>query len=129
MKRCPYKSFNQKTSKVEQFINDTFRKKNHPMKDVSSVNVKILASALMDAYHKEYCIDFIDLLSASTGIMIEMKLDALDDWKDEEMNHSTKDWLYKSLKNIIEVLGNPTEVFESEGSFYAEWTRNIVTWF
>ena len=130
MKKISCKCFNQETRKVEQFINNEFWKDVHPMQDISSTNVKIITRALMEVHSKDYCIDHIDLTPfSSDGLIIEMKIDVLDDWKGKEADYNFKQRLYAFLADVVEVLGKPTHIFKADKSFYAEWTRNMVTWF
>ena len=126
--RISCQSYNAKTHEVEKIIDGMFWKKDRPLKDVSTKNVKVIISALMTEYHKEYSMNDIDLsLYTDNGLSVYMKLDALDD--NAELNHSTKDWLFRSLKNIVEVIGKPHAIFQSGEHFYALWQRNIVVWF
>lgn len=130
MKECTCKGYNLKTRKIEQFIDGAFWRNDHPMENVSKANVEIIVEALMKVYHKDYCIYSINLEPfSSDGMSIQMKLDVLDNWKEEKINSNIETQLCSSLNNIIEVLGKPTNVFESGDSFYAEWTRNMVVWF
>lgn len=120
---------NARTIEIEKFISCSFYKNEHPMRSISTENVKILAKALFERYQKKYCISDICLapLYVENGCSIIQQLEPLDDWN-VEGNYDAH-WLHHHLKEIIDVLGKPTDVVESDGKYYARWIRNMVVWF
>lgn len=121
--------YNPKTEEIKKFIDSAFYKKEHPMMSISTKNVKLIAEALFEKLERNYCISDIDLspLMNDDGIRIAAQLEPLDDWATE--GQYSKDWLYRHLKDTIDVLGKPVDIVESENRYYAVWTRNMVVWF
>lgn len=121
--------YNSKTKEIETFISNCIYKKEHPMKSVSTRNVKLIAEALFEKLNRNYCISHIDLkpLMNDDGVEIVVQLEPLDDWAVE--GQYSKNWLCRHLKDTIDVLGKPTGIVESDDKYYAVWTRNIVEWF
>lgn len=120
---------NPKTKEIERFLDNCIYKPEHPMMSVSTKNVKLIAKALFEKLNRNYCISDIDLspFVDDGGVKIVVQLDPLNDWATEEQY--SKDWLYRHLKDVIDVLGKPTEIVESGDKYYAVWVRNIVVWF
>ena len=118
-----------KTREIKEFISNCIHKKEHPMVSVSTKNVKLIAEALFKKLNRNYCISDIDLspFVNDGGVKIVVQLEPLDDWSTE--GQYSKKWLYKHLKDTIDVLGKPTDIVESDDKYYAVWARNMVVWF
>lgn len=118
-----------KTNEIEKFLSNCIFKKEHPMMSISTKNVKLIAELLLEKLKRNYCISDIDLspLINDGGVKIVVQLEPLDDWSTE--GQYSKNWLYRNLKDIIDVLGQPTDIVESGDKYYAVWTRNMVVWF
>lgn len=118
-----------KTREIKEFLSSCTYKKEHPMMSVSTKNVKLIAEALFEKLNRNYCISDIDLrpLMNDDGVKIVVQLEPLDDWSTE--GQYSKNWLYRHLKDTIDVFGKPTDIVESNDKYYAVWTRNMVVWF
>lgn len=122
--------YNSKTEEIETFISGCILyKEEHPMISISTKNVKLIAEALFEKLNRNYCISDIDLspFVNDGGVKIVVQLEPLDNWSTE--GRYSKDWLYRHLKDAIDILGKPTNIVESDAKYYAVWTRNMVVWF
>jgi hypothetical protein len=63
-------------------------------------------------------IHLIPMELVATGISVTIPLKSND-----------SDVYLSQLHELIHIIGTPKDIFENKGTFYANWTRNIVTWF
>lgn len=112
-------SYNGRINKIEKAIDNVFDDYKYScVSSIKSEDLKIMLDALFEAkgiYHNIYT---IPMVLVSTGLSITIPLES-----------NEPESFIPQLREIIHLIGKPTGVFENDGKFYANWVRNIVTWF
>ena len=119
IERVTYHSYNGSTREIEKMIRRVFGNYDYScVSKLKSEHLAVMLDALLEEKRIYHEIHLIPMELVSTGMSVVVPLES-----------GEPDTYIPQISELIHIIGVPTGIFESQGKFYTNWTRNIVTWF
>lgn len=119
IERISFHSHNGRTYEMEKEIRSVFGDYDYScVSKLKSEDLAVMLDALLEKKEILHEIHLIPMELVATGISVTIPLESND-----------SDVYLQQLHELIHIIGTPKDIFENDGKFYANWTRNIVTWF
>lgn len=119
IERITFRSHNGRTNEIEKHLRSVFGNYQYScVSKLKSEHLAVMLDALLEEKKIYHEIHLIPMELVSTGLSVTVPLVSND-----------PDEYLPQLHELIHIIGVPVTIFENDGKFYADWTRNIITWF
>ena len=119
IERITFRSHNDRTNEIEKTLRSVFGSYQYScVSKLKSEHLAIMLDALLEEKKIYHEIHLIPMELVSTVLSVTVPL----------LSNDPDEYL-PQLRELIHIIGVPVTIFENDGKFYADWTRNIVTWF
>lgn len=119
IERITFRSHNDRTNEIEKLLRRVFGNYQYScVSKLKSEHLAVMLDALLEEKKIYHEIHLIPMELVSTGLSVTVPL----------LSNDPDEYL-PQLRELIHIIGVPVTIFENDGKFYADWTRNIVTWF